>query len=543
MLSQIAPTIPHWDQLKPFIVDLWLIVTIVAVLITPFFVSKSNIASALVSLAGLTGALICLLVIGAGDITGDKFSGLLVSDAFSIYWKAVLLLFVMGIILLWLSTSAWNMHEGDGPEFFTLLIGATLGMSLMSSTSNLLMLFIAVELASLPSYVMAGFRKTNRVGAEASLKYVLFGAATSAIMVYGLSLIYGLYGTLNLQGADGIAAKIAASGTGSALLAVGVLGLIVGIGFKISAVPFHFWCPDVFEGANIDVTAFLSVASKGAALTLLMRVLMLIASACGYHNMPHVSLTSIAAVIGVLGAITATAGNTAAFVQTNIKRLLAYSSIAHAGYMLCALSVLVINKAPIFEISNGKESDINRPAQAILLYLSVYMFMNLGAFTVVGLVSRQSGGTDQLKDYAGLGRRSPILAACMFCFMISLIGLPPFAGFAAKFNLLMILVDNGGWWWALVIVIGINTIMSAFYYLRVVKEMYLTPSDEPSFISNPLGSALAICSAIMLIVMLVGYSPFSRLTQSYSRLQNVTSSKTPVILSQPTVVPVVAVHP
>src|SRR5438045_6912352 len=196
-------------------------------------------------------------------------------------------------------------------------------MSLVSSASNRLMLFMAVETASLPSYVLAGFRKTNRIGAEPSLKYVLFGAAASAVMVYGLSILYGLYGTLQV---DELArAMIGGGAASSALLAVSIFGIIVGVGFKISAVPFHFWCPDVFEGASIDVSAFLSVASKGAGLVLLLRVLMVLAASVGYHDVPGVSLTAIAIVIGVIGSITATVGNTSAFVQTNIKRLLAYS--------------------------------------------------------------------------------------------------------------------------------------------------------------------------------------------------------------------------
>ena len=528
MLAAIGtPFIPPWSELKPFVADLWLIVTIVAVLITPFFIRKSNIACALVALAGLTGALLCLLVVGHGaEVSGYHFRGLLVADGFSIFWKAILLVFVMGIILMWLSVSAWTMHEGDGPEFFVLLLGATLGMSLMSSPSNLLMIFMTVELASLPSYVMAGFRKTHRVGAEASLKYVLFGAATSAIMVYGLSILYGLYGTLDVHGPAGLAAKMATSTGGGALLAVAVFGLIVGIGFKISAVPFHFWCPDVFEGASVDVSAFLSVASKGAALTLLLRQLMLIANAFGYQNAPHVSLSSIAVVIGVLGAVTATVGNTAAFVQTNIKRLLAYSSIAHAGYMLCALSLLIAHNSPI-TIGNS-----NSPAQTILLYLAVYMFMNLGAFTVAGLVSRQTG-SELVSDYTGLGRRSPMLAACMFCFMISLIGLPPFAGFVAKLNLLLVLINNGGWWWILVAVIGVNTILSAFYYFRVIKAMYLGDNDEPAFVPNPLGSAIAICSAVLLLAMLVGYGPLTNLTKSHSDVQDVDAGLPVVAVSGP----------
>ncbi len=511
-LSAIGlPFIPGWDELRPFLADLWLIATILGVLLTPFFVRKPNAACGTVALAGLIAALVSLLIVGSGpEVIGSHFRGTLTLDRVAILWKAMLLLFTMGIVLMWFSVTAEGMHEGDGPEFFALLIGATLGMSLMGSTTNLLMIFMMVELASLPSYVLAGFRKTRRLGAEASLKYVLFGAATSAVMVYGLSMLYGLYGTLQLEGPDGLAARMTATSGGSALLAVAIFGLIVGIGFKISATPFHFWCPDVFEGASIDVSAFLSVASKGAALVLLMRALMLIADAAGYHNSPGVNLNALAVLIGVLGAVTATVGNTGALVQTNIKRLLAYSSIAHAGYMLCALSLLV---------KSGSSPEGFDPAgavaQAILLYLAVYVFMNLGAFTVAGLVYRQTGG-ETLDHFKGLGTRAPVLAACMAAAMVSLLGLPPLGGFAAKVNLLWVLFQNGEWWWTLIIVIAVNTIISAFYYFRVLKAMYLETGDTEPLTAHPLGLATSVACAVMLVVLFIGWNPLHRLTTHYS---------------------------
>jgi len=535
------PFIPGWNGpgigLRPFSAEMWLIATIVAVLLTPFFTRRSNVACALVSLAGLACAFVSTLIVGVrGDVVGSHFRGLLVADHFAVMWKAMLLLFVMGIILMWFSVVAWRMHEGDGPEFFTLLLGATLGMCLMAETTNLLMLFMAVEMASLPSYVLAGFRKTHRVGAEASLKYVLFGAATSAVMVYGLSLLYGLYGTLQIE--DLAVAMMRGQGSG-ALLAVALAGIIVGVGFKISAVPLHFWCPDVFEGASIDVSAFLSVASKGAALALLLRVLMVIADAVGYHDVPGVSLTSIVIVIGVIGSVTATVGNTAAFVQNNIKRLLAYSSIAHAGYMLCALSLILKN-----DVTPGIPSSVSETASpaagAILLYLAVYLFMNLGAFTVAGLIWRETG-SENINDYAGLSRRAPVLAACMTAFLFSLVGLPPFAGFVAKLNVMYILGANGGWWWALVGVIGLNTVFSLYYYMRVAKLMYLTPPRQRGFEAaapgahveptasdaeesfsplsvNPLGLAMSVVCALMLVIMLIGFGPLDKLTRNFGQV-------------------------
>jgi NADH-quinone oxidoreductase subunit N len=357
---------------------------------------------------------------------------MLICDSPAILWKILLVMFVIGIIVMWFATTSSTMREGDGPEFFTLLLGATLGMALMVSTSNLLMLVLAVEMTSLPSYVLAGFRKTHRVGSEASLKYVLFGAAASSVMIYGISLLYGMYGTLQLEQ---LAARLAGSGA-NVTLAIGLAGLLVGIGFKISTVPLHFWCPDVFEGASIEVSAFLSVASKGAGLLLLTRVLYALGEGLHYQGS---LLTTLAIIIGVLGAVTATVGNAAALVQKNIKRLLAYSSIAHAGYMLCALSLIVK------PIGSDQAPGLDRATQAVLLYLAVYLFMNLGAFTVAAVIHRATG-SENIDDYAGLGRRNPLLSLCMTAFMFSLIGLPPFAGFGAKLWIMIVLAQNGLWW-------------------------------------------------------------------------------------------------
>lgn len=506
ILSAIdKPFIPGWSAvdgmgLRPFAAEVWLIATIVAVLLTPFFVRRSNLPCALVTLIGLAGAFVSTWIINAGqNVVGVHFHGMLVMDQMAVLWKLMLLLFVIGIVLMWFVTTMPRLRDGDGPEFFTLLVGATLGMSLMASTSNLLMLFMAVEMASLPSYVLAGFRKTHRVGAEASLKYVLFGAASSSVMVYGLSLLYGLYGTLQIEELG----RAMIQANASPLLAVGVFGIIVGIGFKISAVPFHFWCPDVFEGASIDVAAFLSVASKGAGLILLMRVIALLSASVGHHNVPGISLSAIAIVIGILGALTATVGNLAAFVQNNIKRLLAYSSIAQAGYMLCALALLTKNDASA--------------TQAILIYLAVYLFMNLGAFTVAGVIEAHTG-SDDINSYAGMSRRSPVMAICMAIFMVSLIGLPPLAGFAAKLNIMFILGDGGGWWWTLLVIIGINTILSLYYYLRVVKVMFFNASDKPAFPANLIGSTVAVTCAVMLVVMLICYQPLYRITGNYGKI-------------------------
>lgn len=509
------PFIPGWSTpgygLRPFAAEMILIGTIVAVLLAPFFARKSNITTALITLLGLAIAFLSVLVIGISDgVVGTHFRGMMLADPLSVIWKGMLLLFVIGVVLMWFCSTSYSMHEGDGPEFFTLLLGATLGMMLMSGTTNLLMIVMAVELASYPSYVLAGFRKTHRLGAEASLKYVLFGAGSSSVMIFGLSLLYGLYGTLQLET---IAAQVASQPVNLPLLCVAVLGLIVGLGFKISAVPFHLWCPDVFEGANIDVSAFLSVASKGAGLVLLMRVVMTFAQAAGYQAHEGQVLTALAVIVGSLGAITATVGNTGAYVQNNIKRLLAYSSIAHAGYMLCVLSLLIERGQPM-----------NQAIQALVLYLLVYLFMNLGAFTVAAIVYRHTGSED-LAGLAGLGRRSPLLAGAMFACLISLIGLPPFAGFIAKVFILWSLMSAGSWWWILVIVIGVNTIISAFYYFRIIKSMYLASSDLPEINTGPLGPFLATSCAVILLFMMIAYAPVGRLTERFGQIHFPTAAQ------------------
>jgi NADH-quinone oxidoreductase subunit N len=506
-----APFIPAWQELRPFAAELCLIAAISAVLIVPFFVRRSNLVSGLVAAGGLLAALVTLLFTG-GTPYAEHFRGLLVSDSAAVLWKIMLLVFVLGIVVMWLNTTRHTMQEGDGPEFFTLLLAATLGMALMASTSNLLMLVIAVEMASLPSYVLAGFRKTHRMGAEASLKYVLFGAACSAVMIYGLSLLYGQYGTLSLSGEGGIAWQIAHRGGSQTLLLFSLAAVLVGIGFKISAVPFHFWCPDVFEGASIEISAFLSVASKGAALMLLTRILMLVADALGYSGAGEMSLLVPATIIGVIGAITATVGNTAAYTQKNIKRLLAYSSIAHAGYMLCGLSLLVNGRSEVVA-----ETGENRVLQAMLVYLMVYLFMNLGAFTAAGLVARATG-TEELHGYRGLGRRSPMLALAMAVCLVSLVGLPPFAGFWAKLYLLLRLAANGSGWWVLVAVIGVNTVFSLYYYARILRAMYLEKSEEGALEAPAMGVGLALACAAILLVLFLGFGWMNSVTGAAAHL-------------------------
>lgn len=473
-----APFIPNAGDIRPFSAEIWLVGGIAVNLLIPFFTRRANFICAGATIVALLMAVASLLTIGTPDGSTQHLRGMLMFDSTALVWKITLLLFVVGVVLLWMGHAGRTLRQGDGPEFFVLLLGATLGMCLMASTTHLLMIVMAVAMASLPSYLLAGFAKQTRRGAEASLKYVLFGAVTGAIMIYGISFLYGLFGTLQL--AD-LSAKMPVAGT--AALSLALIGLMVGIGFKISAVPLHFWCPDVFEGASIEVTTFLSVASKGAALVLLLRIVQTM-------NIGH-----FAVIIGLVGALTATVGNTAAFTQKNIKRLLAYSSIAQAGYMMCLISAA----------GDGASVSI---AQALLIYLVIYAVMNLGAFAVAAVVIRQNG--EELENFAGLGRSSPLVAGSFFCCLISLIGLPPFAGFGAKVNILWVLAHNGGFGSAFVVIIVLNTVLSAFYYFRIIRSMYLEPANDKSrtnrlFARDPLGVILGSVCALGLIAMFFAF--------------------------------------
>lgn len=510
-----GPILPSWTadgrMLRAFAPELSLVAAIIATLIVPFFTRKANKAAGAVALAGIGLALITLLASRAwGD--GTQFSGMLVADPLGAYWKAILLVFAGGVALMWFASTGPMMRAGDGPEFFTLLLVSTTGMCLMGCTSNLLMMFLSMEMASLPAYVLAGFRKTDSKGSEAALKYVVFGAACSAVMVYGMTWLYGLYGTLQVEE---IAKQINVVEGGLPLM-LGIAGLIVGMGYKISIVPLHFWCPDVFEGSGTDVAAFLSVASKGASLMMLMRTVLLLAGGAGYQS--STVLTSISIVMGVLGAITATVGNLGAFTQENIKRLLAYSSISHAGYMLCLLAIVTAKSAGA---GAAQSADV---AQAMLIYLTVYLFMNLGAFTVAASVERAGGGLN-LSGYAQLGKRSPILAICMTLCLFSLVGMPPLAGFTAKLNLMLALANAGGWLWSLVAVIGVNTVFSLYYYARVIRQMYLVDSDKPALSASKLGMAISMACCAMLVLMLIGFGQAKSLSGQFGKIQGVNQVK------------------
>lgn len=406
----------------------------------------------------------------AADNTSQlsAFSGMLVWDGLTAFVRLFLMVALLLLTCLTLMTGIPDRE--DSADFFVLLFGAVLGMCLMASANHLLMIFIAVEMASLPSYALAGFLKGRRQSSEAALKYVVYGGAAAGVMLYGISLIAGRFGTGYLPDVAASFLTVLKSGSFDPLLLVAVMLILIGFAFKLSAVPFHFWCPDVFEGAAAEVGAFLSVASKGAAVALTARFCLTLVGGVPDGGVATAELWRTAShyfgpALAFFAAVTATFGNLAAYTQTNLKRLLAYSTIAHAGILIMGLAALTADGLA-----------------AALLYLLVYLIGNVGAFAVVAFL-RNEYGSEDLADYRGMVRRAPLLTVSMAIFLLSLVGLPPLAGYIAKFEIFAELYRAGTGLdrphLIYLLVIGLlNTVISLFYYVKVLKVMIIEPLPE-----------------------------------------------------------------
>ena len=510
-------------SLPAFWPELAVCATIVLVLLVRILVPQWKSNGFYVACLGTSAAF--AMAIGSTVVRPTEiFSGMLISDGFAVYMRCLVFAAVLLVILL--TRIAWTVEPNETTEFYVLMLGAALGMCLMASANHMLVVFLGVEMASVPSYVLVGFMKHRRAAGEAAMKYAVFGAATAGVMLYGISLLCGVLGSAHLPTmAERLAAMSPAEMTSprAAALALGGLMLAVGLAFKLSAVPFHQWVPDAFEGATAEVGGFLSVASKAAALALLVRLAIGFSLAAarvpdGDSAQPPVLSTQysvplnpmpstpvlnrdlnlnrnlspqspiqpptpnpahfIAGLIALLAAVTCTFGNLAAYGQTNMKRLLAYSTIAHAGYMLMAVAAAVTLVG-----SNG--AGAREAVAALAFYAAIYLFMNLGAFAGVALL-RNELASEEIVHYAGLVRRSPGVAVCLAIILFSLVGLPPLAGFAAKFTVFAALYDAG--MLGLLLIGAANTVLSLFYYLRVVRVMLLEP--EPS--SEPRETAAAL---------------------------------------------------
>ncbi|MFQ5491606.1 MAG: NADH-quinone oxidoreductase subunit N [Phycisphaerae bacterium] len=495
---------PSGVDLFRFSPELVLVGTLVAILVVPLVLGRSAGLTGTIALVGVGIATWLTVRVGV-EVRGEGFSGLapsassgmLIADNVGVFFKIMVLGFAACVTVLWWIGSAET--ERDAPEFFVLLLGSAVGMCLMAGTLNLLMMLVAIEMASLPSYAIVGFAKRDRRAAEVSLKYAVFGAVSAAIMLYGISLLYGLYQSLNfVDVAGGVVADLVA-GRRVVTLGAGLACLFCGIGFKISAVPFHFWCPDAFEGARIEVTTWLSVVSKAAGLILLARLVHTLSAAGGAAGALD-SLAPLAWGIGIVAMLTCTVGNLAAYKQSSVKRLLAYSSVAHAGYMLMAVAIFAVPGS----------TGVSEGMAALLTYVAIYLVMNLGAFGVVALVYWQTG-SDSIDAFNGLIRRAPWLAVAMLFCLMSLVGLPPFAGFMGKYWILYALGQQGdaaNWlYWILFLVAVINTLISLYYYLRVVVRMMLADDGQPE-VRAPLGGTVlvTVCGAL-LIAMLIFAQP------------------------------------
>jgi NADH-quinone oxidoreductase subunit N len=422
-------------------------------------------------------AWVTILVLGATAVALGPFAsthvevagGLLAVDRFGLYFKIVFL-FAAAVTVL-MSIPYLDVEGARSPgEYYFLVLCATLGMMIMAGGIDLITIFIGLETMAVSFYILAGFIKPSQRSNEAAVKYFLLGAFSLGILLYGMSLMYGLSGTTNLRRMAPLLGTI----HDDPRLVLAVILVVAGVGFKIAAVPFHMWAPDVYEGAPTPITAFLSVGSKAASFAMLLRIFL--------EGLPGSSV-DWRVLFWVLSIVTMTAGNFAAVTQSNMKRMLAYSSIAHAGYLLM-----------------GVVAGTSRGVTAMLIYLVVYSFMQLGAFAVIVLLRRQDVVGDELKDFSGLHFRSPFAAFAMLIFMLSLGGIPPTAGFMGKFWLFGAAIDAGYYWLAMIGVL--NSAISLYYYVRVVVFMYIKTEragSEPSM-SPVLGFALAVAVAATLVL-------------------------------------------
>jgi NADH-quinone oxidoreductase subunit N len=452
-----------------------------------------------------------------GGASAELFTGLAVHDVFSVYFRGFLLFFLVFVTALTVLTGIPDQE--DAPDFYTLLCGAVVGMMIMSSANHLLMLFLGIEMASVPSYAMTGFLKGRRQSSEASLKFVVYGAGAAGVMLFGISLLAGLTGTAEFGELGNRLHAIFTSGFGmehpeARIVVLALLMILVGFAFKLSIVPFHFWCPDAFQGASAEVAGFLSIASKAAAFALLVRFsLSLTSGAAGVIQ--GLSL-ALGIGLGVLAIASATFGNLAAYSQSNAKRLLAYSTIAHAGYMLMAVSALLILRSAVDSETPTTGDQAARAIEGLLYYLAVYMFMNLGAFTIVALIRNQTF-SEEIDDYKGLISQSPLLAVCMAICLFSLVGLPPLGGYYGKFFIFAAVFDATKVHWFMWVVLafgGLNTVLSLFYYLRVAKVMCIDvrPADaRPVTLTSRSSSGMYVLLVSAMVLLLgVIIQPLSR---------------------------------
>ncbi len=471
-------------NLELFIPELSLAAFAIVVILLDLFTQRKGLLVA-VSLAGLVvSAGFTIAMWGGGSQA--IFNNMLAVDNFALFFK-LLFLAIAALVILASVDYVSNFARFRG-EYYALVLLSTLGMMLMAATAELIAIYVALELTSISLYILAGFLKDPK-STEASLKYLLLGAVASAVLLYGMALVFGFTGETQLgEIARTIQAMPPQALLASPALILGIVLLVAGFGFKIAAVPFHMWVPDVYEGAPTPITAYLSVGSKAAGFAIILRVFY---SAFG---LPEWLSLDWGLIFAVLSAIGMTLGNVVAISQTNIKRMLGYSSIAQAGYLMVGLATVGLSPAADILGRSG-----------LLFFLASYALTNLGAFIAIIAISGKLN-SDLIDHYSGMGKRAPLLALALTLCLISLIGLPPAAGFMAKFYIFSGAVHHGLLW--LVIIAVINSVISAYYYLRVVKVMWLgQPASAEKVPSSPaLRVALSIsCLGVLLLGVIPGY--------------------------------------
>lgn len=455
-MSQLTAAI----NLKIVMPELALLVFAFIMLLVVPLTRKRAISPTLSIIAVLTSL---YFVITSWNSQESGYFDMVVCDNFCLFCKLIFLLTCGTAVLL--SRDYLARHSIDRPEYYALMLISTAGMMVMVSSPNLMVIFLGLEIMSLPLYVLAGFMRSNLKSVEASAKYFFMGAFASAFLLYGIALVYGGTGTTDLRQifmSSGIAMS-----KNQLYLMIGAAMILIGFAFKIASFPFHMWVPDVYEGAPTPVTAFFSIAPKAAGMAALLRIFMI-----GFGTV----FADFQPLFWILAFFTMAVGNILALMQDNVKRMLAYSSIAHAGYLLIALT------------AGGNDA-----VSAALFYLLAYAFFNMGAFTILIIIENKSGGSNHIDTFKGLASRHPWLSVFLALFMFSLAGFPPTAGFFGKFYLFSAAINSGLVW--LVVVAVLNSLISVFYYLRPVKAAFFDRVEDED--RKPVMGALVTVAIII----------------------------------------------
>ena len=458
----------QFPNLEPVMPELFMAVLALVLLLADLFLKKKESLAAL-SIVGV--GVVAFTLIGS---SGSPFGGMFIADGYSSFFK--INFFINLILSVLISIKYIGIERVNFGEYYSLIALSTLGMMVMASAADLIALYLGLELMALSTYILAGFIRHDIKSNEAALKYFLLGAFSSAFLLYGISLIYGLTGTTDIKA---IASYITEKGlVGNPALSLSMILFAVAFGFKIAVVPFHMWAPDAYEGAPTSITAFMSVGPKAAGFAVLGRVFMIAFASLKFEWI---------LVLIPLSILSMAVGNIVALAQTNIKRMLAYSSIAHAGYAL--IGIIAAN-------TDGLASTMN--------YLIIYAFMNMGAFAVVIMLRTEGFKGDSITDYEGLAKTHPFLASLMLIFMFSLTGIPPTAGFIGKLYVFMSAINAGYTW--LILVAVVFSVISAYFYLRIVMYMYMRePKVEVS--TSKSGSLRVALGVTAVMVLAIGVYP------------------------------------